>query len=258
MVFINIEQNELKQNIYNEKEVIKKEIKEELEKLKPEIGLKNIKKFKENITEMINRPIQIGLMYTLGNAKLPKTTMIINLGTWFNCAGRKEQFCELCKKCYDKSPEVRFKERFFGRYNQEIMWRSLPAELIAETIIKELKKHNKVNLIRWAEVGELRNQNDLEKLIKISTIIGETTGIKSYIYTHNKSLDFTSLERPYLTINGSGFMIDNEYRVIEKELIENEFNNLNDLSNKRECICDCTKCSYCSTKQHYILIEEVR
>ena len=39
MVFINIEQNELKQNIYNEKEVIKKEIKEELEKLKPEIGL---------------------------------------------------------------------------------------------------------------------------------------------------------------------------------------------------------------------------
>ena len=115
-----------------------------------------------------------------------------------------------------------------------------------------------VNLIRWAEVGELRNQNDLEKLIKISTIIGETTGIKSYIYTHNKSLNFTSSERPYLTINGSGFMVDNEYRVIEKELIENEFKNLNDLSNKRECICDCTKCSYCSTKQNYILIEEVR
>ena len=186
MVFINIEQNKLKQNIYEEKEIIKKEIEEELEKLKPEIGLKNIKKFKKNITEMINKPIQIGLMYTLGNAKLPKTTMIINLGTWFNCAGRKEEFCELCKKCYDKSPEVRFKERFFGRYNQEIMWRSLPAELIAETIIKELKKHNKVNLIRWAEVGELRNQNDLDKLIKISTIIGEATGIKSYIYTHFK------------------------------------------------------------------------
>ena len=72
MVFINIKQNELKQNIYNEKEVIKKEIEEELEKLKPEIGLKNIKKFKKNITKMINRPIQIGLMYTLGNAKLPK------------------------------------------------------------------------------------------------------------------------------------------------------------------------------------------
>ena len=58
MVFINIEQNELKQNIYNEKEVIKKEIKEELEKLKPEIGLKNIKKFKENITEIQNMFIE--------------------------------------------------------------------------------------------------------------------------------------------------------------------------------------------------------
>ena len=47
MVFINIEQNKLKQNIYEEKEIIKKEIEEELEKLKPEIGLKNIKKFKK-------------------------------------------------------------------------------------------------------------------------------------------------------------------------------------------------------------------
>ena len=53
-------------------------------------------------------------------------------------------------------------------------------------------------------------------------------------------------------------MVDNEYRVIDKNNIEKEFNTLYDISNKRDCICDCTKCGYCLEKNGFILIEELR
>lgn len=249
------------QRIQNELNKITEEYSKQIYELKPEKGLKDTNKFKRKVIKALtNAKPQFHITY--GNAKLPKTTAIINLGTWFNCPGRKEGFCEICKECYDKSPEVRFQDRIQGRFEQEVTFRTMTYKELAKEVIKQItykNKHtrNKINLIRWAEVGELRNQQDLEKIAKASTIIYNTIRIKSYIYTHNQTLNF-NIERPYLTINGSGFMVDNEYRVIDKKDIEKEFNTLNDISNKRECICECTECNYCSLKQGYILIEELR
>ena len=227
--------------------------------LKEEKGLKNIKLFTKKALWALKN-LEPKMHITFGNAKLPKTTCIVNLGTWFNCSGRKEKFCELCEKCYDKSPEVRFKQRTKDRLEQEIYWRAVDADTFASELIYKIEEHNKktknkINLIRWAEVGEIRNQEDLEKIVEVSNEVFEYLGIKSYIYTHNKNLNF-NIDRPNLTINGSGFMVDNEYRVVKDK--EQEYNNLSDLSNKRECICDCTKCSYCSRKDSFILIEELR
>lgn len=227
--------------------------------LKEERGLKNIKLFEKKALWALEN-LEPKMHITFGNAKLPKTTCIVNLGTWFNCAGRKEKFCELCEKCYDKSPEVRFKERTKDRLEQEIYWRATDADTFASKLINKIEKHNektkyKINLIRWAEVGEIRNQEDLEKIIEVSNEVFKYLGIKSYIYTHNKNLNF-DIDRPNLTINGSGFMVDNEYRVVKNK--EQEYNNLSDLSNKRECVCDCTQCSYCSKKDSFVLIEELR
>lgn len=251
--------NNLKSKIEEEKRKVTLEYIEQLSKLKEERGLRNIKLFeKKGIWALRN--IKPKLHITFGNAKLPKTTCIVNLGTWFNCAGRKEGFCEICEQCYDKSPEVRFKQRTKDRLEQEIFWRAVDANTFADALIFNILSQNdktkhEVNLIRWAEVGEIRNQRDLRKIIEVSDIVYDALKIKSYIYTHNKNLNF-NLNRPNLTINGSGFMIDNEYRVVKDK--EKEFNNLNDLSNKRECICDCTQCSYCSKKDSFILIEELR
>ena len=241
---------------------VKQEILTNLITLKKEKGLTNVDGFKEKVMWALNN-LNPHFHFICGNAKLPKSTMIINLGTWFNCPGRKERFCELCTECYDKSPEVRFKERIKGRLEQEIIFRALNALELTYIIEQEIRKWNesheiKIKNIRWSEVGDLRNQNDLDKVINISNQIYEDLDIKSYIYTHNKSLDFWSKKRPGLVINGSGFMVDNEYRVLPKEQIENEFKNLNDLSNKRECICDCTQCNRCLEKNGFILIEEIR
>lgn len=249
----------MNENCYKEIEEVRKEYWLELWKLQPERGLKNVKNFrKKGIWALKNMNPKLHVTY--GNAKLPKTTCIVNLGTWLNCSGRKEGFCEICKECYDKSPEVRFKERTKDRLEQEVFWRTLDAKTFGLVLANEISNHNnktknKVNLIRWAEVGEIRNQEDLIKIRDVSNIINELLGIKSYIYTHNKNLDF-NIDRPNLTINGSGFMVDNEYRVVKNR--EEEFNNISDLSNKRDCVCDCTICSYCSRKDSFILIEQLR
>ena len=96
----------------------------------------------------------------------------------------------------------------------------------------------------------MRNQEDLEKVVEISNIIYDALEIESYIYTHNKYLDF-DIERPHLTINGSGFMVDNEYRVIHKgEKVEEEH---------FDCSCDCKSgCDICTRKLGLLIVEELR
>ena len=242
-----------------EKRRVTEEYLQELHKVKEEKGLKNVEGFKKKAYWALQN-FEPKLHIAYGNLKLPKTTAIINLGTWFNCSGRKFGFCDICEECYDKAPEVMFKKVTKSRLEQEVIWRAVPFYELGKAISEKLLKHNKrskekVNLIRWSEVGELRNQRDLIKLIGVTDVIYHRTGIKSYIYTHNNSLAFDT-PRDYLTINGSNFMVDNEYKVVKNK--EKEFKTLSDLSNKRNCICDCTQCSYCSHKNHFTLIEELR
>lgn len=249
-----------------EYDLVKNEYYHQLHILKEEKGLRNVKLFRaKGIWALENLEPKMHVIF--GNAKLPETTCIVNLGTWFNCPGRKEGFCEICTECYDKQIEVRFKERTKDRLEHEIFWRSVDAETFAMELIKKILQHDnkgnnnrnnpiiKTKLIRWSEVGDIRNQKDLEKIIEVSNIVYNTIGIKSYIYTHNKNLNF-DIEKPYLTINGSGFMVDNEYRVVKNR--EDEYIGLSDIAIKRDCVCDCTRCSYCSEKENRILIEELR
>lgn len=250
------------ERIAKERELVIEEYTKSLKKLKPEFKLKNVDGFKKKAQKAF-KDLKPEMHVTFGNAKLPETTAIVSCGTWFNCSGRTKNFCPLAEKCYDKCREVMSHKITKFRLEEEIAFRALTAKEVAQQIIQQIKKqnnkeknkNNQIKLIRWNEVGELRCQKDLEKMIEASNLIYNELNIKSYVYTHNKNLNF-DIERPNLTINGSNFMVDNEYRVVKN--IEDEFNNLNDLANKRECICDCTQCSYCSKPNHFILIEEER
>lgn len=248
----------LEERIEFEQKKVVDEYKKQLEILdQPEPGLKDLTAFKEKgyyAIEHLNPQNHV----TFGNAKLPKTTMIVNLGTWFNCPGRTQGFCNICQICYDKYVEVMYKERTIGRLEEEIFWRACNAEEFAKALINQINIRNastrkyKVKQIRFSEVGELRNQEDLEKLIDVSQIVGKETGIKSYVYTHNKNLNFYTKEREYLTINGSNFMIDNEYRVLPEEEIENIKEPF------FKCDCDCTLCNACAHANGILIIEELR
>lgn len=246
------------ERLEKEKNLVIEEYTSSLNILEPEYKLKNIEAFKEKAFKAFeNLKPQIHVVF--GNAKLPETTAIVSCGTWFNCAGRTEGFCPLADKCYDKCREVMSDKITHFRLEEEIAFRGLTAKEIATEIIEQINVHNakpkyknsQIKQIRWNEVGEMRNQEDLEKIVEVSNLVYDALNVKSYIYTHNKYLNF-DIERPNLTINGSNFMVDNEYRVMK----ESEIKNIEETFFK--CDCDCTKCNVCAKPHKILIVEEER
>ena len=206
-----------------------------------ERGLSNIELFKskyQNAFEQMHQRPYI----SFGNKKLPKTTAIYNIGCWFLCPGRLDGFCELHDVCYAKCREV-MGNVIQSRLNNHYFWKANSAETIAEFICYSIKletlKGNKVNLLRFNEVGEIEDQEDLNKMIDISNIVYALTGVKSYTYTHNRNINF-NIPRPNLIINGSGFMVDNQFTVVKPE-------DYKEYVNKNNCVECPQNCEYCNT-----------
>ena len=113
--------------------------------------------------------------------------------------------------------------------------------------------YDQVNLVRFQEVGDFRWQGDLVKMRDVSNLIYEELGINSYTYTHNQKLNF-DIDRPHLTINGSGFMVDNQFTVIEKS----EYKRYVEEHNCYECPQKCELCNSICSKKLGIEIAEVK
>lgn len=239
---------------------IKNEFEQAMNEIKPEVGLKNIEKFKERYQEAFDEMIAFPRL-TFGNKKVPKTTAVVNTTSWFLCPGRLQNFCEIKEICYDKCREV-MGSACKSRLNHDLWWRVNDAESIGNYIAREINLHNmmvpekQVNLVRFQEVGEFRNQEDLQKMVDVSNIIYSLTNYKveSYTYTHNKDLDF-SIDRPHLCICGSNFMVDNKFSAIPKDEYKEYVKN-----NKCfECPGACEECStICSTKLGIEIAEVLR
>ena len=218
-----------------------------------EKGLNDVKSFKQKYQKAFNT-MQPVPHIAFGNKKLPKSTAIFNLGTWFLCPGRLEGYCELHDICYAKCREV-MGNVIQSRLNNYYFWKTNNAKRIANFIVYSIKteiiKGNQVNLLRFNEVGELEDEEDLNKMIKVSNIVYERTGIKSYTYTHNRELDF-NIDRPHLTINGSGFMVDNMFTVVKPE----QYKEYLDTHKCIECPQKCEICgSICSKKLGVEIVE---
>ena len=221
-----------------------------------ERGLSNVEGFKQKYKKAFNT-MQPVPHIAFGNKKLPKSTAIFNLGTWFLCPGRLEGFCELSTQCYAKNREV-MGSVISSRLNNYYFWKTNDAEKIAEFISYSIKteqlKGNEVNLLRFNEVGEIENQEDLEKMVKVSNIVYNNTGVKSYTYTHNRALNF-NIERPNLIINGSGFMVDNRFTVVKPE----NYKEYIDTHNAIECQQNCGDCgSICARKLGVEIVEVLK
>ena len=218
-----------------------------------ERGLSNVESFKEKYQKAFNQMYPRPYI-AFGNKKLPKTTAIYNIGTWFLCPGRLEGYCALSGVCYAKCREV-MGNVIQSRLNNYYFWKANSAEKIAMFISYSIKaeqlKGNQVNLLRFNEVGEIENQEELEKMIKISNIVYLKTGVKSYTYTHNRNLNFNT-NRPNLIICGSGFMVDNKFTVVKPE----EYKQYVDTHNAIECQQNCGDCgSICSKKLGVEILE---
>lgn len=221
-----------------------------------ERGLSNLELFKSKYQDAFDQMHQRPYI-KYGNKKLPKTTAIYNIGTWFLCPGRLQGYCELNDVCYAKCREI-MGSVIKSRLNNYLFWKTNDAETIAEFICYSIKletlKGNKINLLRFNEVGEIEDQQELEKMVKISNIVYWKTGIKSYTYTHNRGLNY-DIERPNLTICGSGFMVDNRFTVVKPEDYKEYVNN----NNCVECPQNCEYCgSICSKKLGVEIVEVLK
>lgn len=238
--------------MYKESEIykeMKKEFEEAIASVTVEKGLSNIEAFKERYTKAFEQIAPIPNI-AFGNKKVPKTTAIVNTTSWFLCPGRLKGFCELREVCYDKCREV-MGSVCKSRLNHDLWWRMNDAETIAMFYILSIQaqslKHPEapINLVRFQEVGDFRSTEDLTKMIDVSNIIFEELGINSYTYTHNRDIPYNLFERPHLTINGSGFMIDNQFTVIPPA----EYERYVEEHNCFRCPQKCEMCnSICSQK----------
>ena len=235
---------------------IEMKFKAAIDTLTVERGLSNVEGFKKRYQDAFDQMHPTPYI-TFGNKKLPKTTAIYNIGTWFLCPGRLEGYCELNDVCYAKCREV-MGSVIKSRLNNYYYWKTNDVKTIAEFISYSIKlatlKGNKVNLLRFNEVGEIEDQEDLNKMIDISNIIYALTGVKSYTYTHNRNLNY-DVNRPNLIICGSGFMIDNCFTVVKSEDYEEYVNSTNCI----ECPQKCELCgSICSKKLGVEIVEVLK
>ena len=238
--------------MYKESEIykeMKKEFETAIASVTVEKGLSNIEAFKERYTKAFEQIAPIPNI-AFGNKKVPKTTAIVNTTSWFLCPGRLKGFCELREVCYDKCREV-MGSVCKSRLNHDLWWRMNDAETIAMFYILSIQaqslKHPEapINLVRFQEVGDFRSTEDLTKMIDVSNIIFEELGINSYTYTHNRDIPYNLFERPHLTINGSGFMVDNQFTVIPPA----EYERYVEEHNCFRCPQKCEMCnSICSQK----------
>ena len=237
---------------YNEMKI---EFESAIKAVTVEKGLSNVEAFKERYQKAFDKIAPIPRI-VFGNKKVPKTTAIANTTSWFLCPGRLRGFCELHEVCYDKCREV-MGNACQSRLNHDLWWRSNDARMIAMFYVYSIQAENlkhpesKITLMRFQEVGDFRNQDDLNKMIEVSNILYKELGIESYTYTHNRELDF-DVPRPHLCMCGSGFMIDNQFTVVPP----NEYEEYTANHKCFKCPQKCEMCnSICSQKLGIEIVE---
>ena len=137
------------------------------------------------------------MLFKFGNNKLPKTTMIFNMGTATNCPSKHLGLCECINKgikCYAEKPEIQYKDHVINyREKQKTYWQYYSKTNITLDIIHLInRRKNETKLFRFNESGDFYTQNDVDKL---SYIAGELKdiGITTYGYTARKDLNFKNV-----------------------------------------------------------------
>ena len=159
------------------------------------------------------------MLVSRGNSKpcIGRDTLILNITSAWDCESQKLGLCKIpVHKCYARRCEIFRPNVLAYRRKQTTQWDGMsPDELTAGILAKakRIRSGPSIKYLRISESGDLRNQADVFKLSRIAHALGRK-GIKTYVYTARSDLDFSRVSR-YLTVNGSGFMVHNEYRAVK-------------------------------------------
>jgi hypothetical protein len=203
---------------------------------------------------------------SIGNLKIGKDTLIINMGSATECASKKAGLCDI--DCYALKSENMYKNVLPFRQRQEEYWLTNDAFTIAEDLSKELSRNykTKIKYIRVNEAGDFHSFECIEKLIQVAEMLPD---YKFYTYTHRSDLvdDNTHKLLPKnLTINTSDFkvaglnsfnarILDFKIRSYKKQANEIRETLKEMTGSNLICNGDCSKCSLCKithTKEIFV------
>lgn len=190
------------------------------------------------LLETTGKSISIKTYLSWGNTKLPDTTAILNITTAENCPSRKLGLCALKNpnRCYARKAEIQYGHDTLPHRNfQAKIWDLLTAEQLANLIKEEISRRKKpTHILRLNECGDFKDQYDVDKAVELTKNLPE---LIVYCYTARKDLDFS--KRGKLIVNGSGFMVDNQFIVVPK------------IEPQHQVVCkmDCSICNICIEKK---------
>jgi len=177
--------------------------------------------------------LSLGDHVSNGNKKIGNDTLIFNFTPAMNCPSKPKGFCQVPgNKCYALKAEKAWRGPLPYRRRQAELWKKTTAWDFANQLKGILKRKRKtVKYFRFSEAGDFTCQADVEKLKEIAKMVPELT---FYGYTARRDLAYQNLP-DNLIVNGSGFMVDNEFVASE-----NPAGNL--------CPGNCRVCNKCKVK----------
>jgi hypothetical protein len=183
----------------------------------------------------------ITIKYSCGNSKLGKDILILNITSALNCPSKRLGLCNVAKYCYAIADELQYNKHLPQFHEQQAKyWDSLSVVEYSNQVNEIIKKHH-INYVRFNESGDFKNQADVRKLDYISKRII----VPVYAYTKRSDLNFTKINNN-LTINGSGFMVHNNLKVVSE------------YTSKIQCKGDCRICQLCKSRKGIVIQEKIR
>lgn len=230
------------------------EVQNSLQKLLPKngdkikIALDRAKKIFDTIEGNIP---ELSSLLSNGNRKIGNDTLIFNVTSAHKCPSDKLGLCGVSNKCYAKKAENQY---WFtvGNYreNQMRYWDNTTAKEFVDELVPIILSKSKIKFIRFNEAGDMKNQSDITKLISIRKRLTKELKkynrvVQIYTYTARKDLNWiTAMKTPGLTINGSGFMLSNNFNLVRKK--EDKIGNFT-------CIGDCRICNLCKYSKNKVI-----
>ncbi len=172
--------------------------------------------------------------YQIGNKKIGRDTAIVNMTSATDCPSKKLGFCKHCADCYAMKSERQYPQVLPCHRRQDAQYHTETAGQIADGVQGRKLKH-----LRYSMCGDFRGQRDVQKMSRVADRMAKR-GISVYGYTARRDLDFSNVS-DNMTVNGSGFMVHNNFYIVEKRF-----------SRKRDryrCAGDCRTCKLCKVRR---------
>ena len=174
-------------------------------------------------------------LFSTGNRKVGKDTLIFNMNSAMDCPADKLGLCDISDKCYAKKAERQYPAVLPYRRRQAKSWGNVTPKGFVKAFMEladKRRKGNEVRYFRFSESGDFKSQKDVNKMVEIAKLLKEES-IITYGYTARRDLDFKELSK-YAVVQGSGFMVNNQFVPVK------EFE-----GGKPRCVGNCRDCRLC-------------